>query len=70
MRIEEEMRIEGASWRTRKDTWNYQHMAENPSLVDVTTTAIKFVPTTKLQLLYFKLSVLILCSKLIRLDDF
>jgi len=60
---------QSARWRTRRETWNFWHMAENLSFVAETTTAIKFVPTAKLPLLYFKPYVLVLCSKLIRLDD-
>lgn len=46
------------------------HVAESLSFAAVTTTAIKSAPAAALPLLYFKPSVLALCSKLIRLDDF
>lgn len=50
--------------------WNCWRMAENLSFAAVATTAIKSVPAAKIPLFNFKPSVLVLCSKLIRVDDF
>lgn len=60
---------QSARGRSRRETWNPWYMTQNLNFAAVTTTATKFVPTAKLPRLYFKLPVLVLCSKLIKLDD-
>lgn len=69
--IVEEGKDQSEHWVENQERgWNRWHMAENLSFAVVITSASKSASAAKLPLLYCKPSVLVLCSKLIRLDDF